>query len=94
MSSGSSIKQYCTQRYEEPPKIPNKRLVFFKYCLYICEVIYFHMNEKTEEFILKMRKLTRTLNVFWERQSTGKESTVEEDEELEKLYKYFKLHTE
>ena len=52
------------------------------------------MDKNTEEFLLKMRKLTRILNVFWENQALGKPSTVEEDEQLEKLYMYFNIHTE
>ena len=52
------------------------------------------MNKDTEDFLTRMRKLTRFVNKFWEGQTLGRETTVEEDAELEKLYMYFNLYSD
>ena len=52
------------------------------------------MTRDTEEFLTRMRKLTRTVNKFWQNQTLGEESTVEEDAELEKIYTFLVLYSD
>ena len=52
------------------------------------------MNKDTEEFLTRMRKMTRIVNRFWEGQALGRETTVEEDAELEKIYMFLALYSD
>jgi hypothetical protein len=51
------------------------------------------VTEMKKEFVDQLTELHTFLTRFFENNATGKETTVEEDERLRQLYKYFQLNT-